>query len=64
MAKRTVPGLKLGGGSRWKWVVGAVVVLVLVFVVKAPIESAAFGKSLIWAADTAVTSVVTFFRSF
>ncbi|WP_340686078.1 hypothetical protein LCL61_06925 [Amycolatopsis coloradensis] len=63
MVKHKVPGLKLGGG-KGKWVFGALVVLALVLIVKAPIEAAAFGKSVFGAIDTAATSVVTFFNSF
>ncbi|AGM10125.1 hypothetical protein [Amycolatopsis keratiniphila] len=63
MAKTSIPGLKLGGGKT-KWLVGVLLVLVLVLIVKSPIEAAGFGKSVFGAIDTATTSVVTFFNSF
>ncbi|MFJ8910598.1 hypothetical protein [Amycolatopsis sp. NPDC102389] len=63
MAKNSMPRFKLGGGKA-KWLVGALLVLALVLIVKAPIEAATFGKSVFGAIDTAATSVVTFFNSF
>ncbi|MFI9449210.1 hypothetical protein [Amycolatopsis sp. NPDC052450] len=63
MKKNSIPKFKLGGGKA-KWLVGALVILALVVIVKAPIEAAAFGKSLFEAIDTAANSVVTFVNSF
>lgn len=64
MAKRTVPGLKLGGSSKAKWVVGLTLLVALAFVVKSPTGAADVVKSAIGALDAAATSVTTFFRSF
>ncbi len=63
MAKRTVPGLKLGGG-KGKTVFWLGLVVLVALVVAVPVEMAGFVKWLFTAGDVAVTSVVTFINAF